>query len=83
MPGSLELFADAGFGLDGADLLAQATLQGLGRFAATAQRENGSVLDVFESESQASVEGDGEDGQAEVAGGGLYPGARRQLVEAV
>ncbi len=37
------------------------------------------MLDVFDAEYQASVEGDGEDSQAEVAGGGLYPGYLRQF----
>jgi hypothetical protein len=72
-----------GLGLDGADLLAQVALEGFGRFAAATQTEDASVLDVFDPEGQPTIEGGGEDGQPDVAGGRLHPGARRQLVEAV
>jgi hypothetical protein len=42
---------------------------------------DGLVLDVFDAECQASVEGDGEDSQAEVSGDALYPCYIRQFVD--
>ena len=52
------MFADAGFGFDGPNLLAEVALEGPAGGAAAADGEDGIALEVFQAEGEPAVEGD-------------------------
>lgn len=79
----LELLADPGFFLDGADLLAEISLDGFEAFTAASEGEDGAVHDIFEDEGESDVESEEADRASREAGGGLCPGQGREFVEAV
>jgi hypothetical protein len=77
------LFADAAFGFDGPDLLAEVAFEGAAGGAAAADGEDRLALQVFQAAGEAAVEGDDGYPATEDPGGGLEGRGRGELVEAV
>ena len=65
------MFADAGFGFDGPDLLAEVALEGPAVGAAAADGEDRLALEALQPGDEPAVEGDDRYHAAEDAGGAL------------